>query len=93
MEQHPDPLTTRRKRLRYRCTHCGMKEMDLILGGFTAAHLDVLSEHEVAEFEALVQIPDDLLYLWFSGREPVPPEQATGIYWRIAEHAARGVAS
>ncbi|MFO1187705.1 MAG: succinate dehydrogenase assembly factor 2 [Alphaproteobacteria bacterium] len=93
MEQDLESLTVRRKRLRYRCTHCGMKEMDLILGGFASAHLDALLEAEIAEFEVLVEVPDDLLFLWFSGRETVPERYAGGIYRRIAAHAARGGAA
>lgn len=90
MEQDLEALTNRRKRLRYRCTHCGMKEMDLILGGFIEAHLGDLSERELGELEALVEVPDDLLYLWFSGREAVPAIYATGVFQRIAGGARRG---
>lgn len=86
MEQDLEALTNRRKRLRYRCTHCGMKEIDLILGGFVEAHLSDLSEGELGELEALVEVPNDLLYLWFSGREAVPSEHATGVFERIAGH-------
>jgi len=90
MEQDLEALSNRRKRLRYRCTHRGMKEMDLILGGFVEAHLDDLSEGEIGELEALVEIPDDLLYLWFSGRAVVPATHAGSVFQRIAGHAQRG---
>lgn len=93
MDRDAESLTIKRKRLRYRCTHCGMKEMDLILGGFAGEALETLAAREIGEFEALLRVPDDLLYLWLSGREPVPAEHAGGIYRRIAEYAARGRAS
>lgn len=89
MEQDLEALTNRRKRLRYRCTHRGMKEVDLILGGFIEAHLAGLTEAELDELEALVEVPDDLLYLWLSGREAVPVRHAASVFQRIAGFARR----
>jgi antitoxin CptB len=66
-------LDHRRKRLRYRCWHRGMREMDLLLGGFADRHLDGLSAEQLDRFEALLELPDPELYGWILGREPVPP--------------------
>jgi antitoxin CptB len=90
-EQDLESLTNRRKRLRYRCTHCGMKEMDLILGAFADAHLESMGADELEQFEALVTVPDDLLYLWLSGREPVSSDHNTAPYRRLLALAQGGL--
>jgi len=62
----------RRKRLRYRSWHRGTKEMDLLLGGFADRYLAEFSPAQLDRFEALLQNSDPDIYLWISGREPIP---------------------
>ena len=64
----------RRRRLRFRAWHRGMKEMDLILGTFADRNLADMSDEELAAFEQLVEIPDGDLLSWISGGGgPVAP--------------------
>ena len=59
-EASPDPsLDLIRRRIRLRAWRRGMREMDLILGGFADARLDTLDGAELAQFEALLDAPDD----------------------------------
>ena len=62
----------RRKRLRYRCSHRGTRELDLILARFAEAHLARLTADQLDRFEALLANPDPDIYGWISGGEPVP---------------------
>jgi antitoxin CptB len=78
----------RRKRLLYQCNHRGMKEMDIILGGFAARALDRLADAELDALEALLALPDDLLYRWIAGREPTPSAHDSGILRTIVTEAA-----
>lgn len=48
----------------------GMLELDLILNPFLEKQLDQLSDTQVAQFEALLQQPDPVLYSWLMGHEP-----------------------
>lgn len=73
----------RRKQLRYRAWHRGTKEMDLILGHFADTHLDSLDEKELSDFEALIGLPDQKVYQWIIGREPVPSFYDTGVMKRL----------
>lgn len=73
----------RRKRLYYQSCHRGMKEMDLILGGFAAAHIDALDAGELDALERLLALPDDKLYVWFSGREAAPADIDNALFRRI----------
>lgn len=68
---------TRRKRLLWRASHRGMREMDLLLGGFARVHIESLSETGLDELETIIGLPDQELMSWIMGETPVPPPQAT----------------
>ena len=68
---------TRRKRLLWRASHRGTREMDLLLGGFVRARLDQFSAAELDELEIIIALPDPELMGWIMGEIPVPPPQAT----------------
>lgn len=58
-----DPLTaTRRKRLIFRSWHRGIREMDLIMGRFADTHVQGMSVAELDTLEAVLEIPDQVLY-------------------------------
>lgn len=64
---------SRAPRLRYRAWRRGMRECDLVLGGFADARLATMSPVELDAFEALMEAPDDQLWAWIVGSaEPDP---------------------
>lgn len=69
----------RRKRLRYRSWHRGMKEVDLILGRFADANLDTLSDDQLDQFERILDQSDPELYAWVSGRQPLPTKHSDNV--------------
>lgn len=62
-------LPTRRKRIRYRAWHRGTKELDLLIGNFADAHLGDLNAAQLDRFEALLELPEPLLYSWLVGSD------------------------
>jgi antitoxin CptB len=82
MTSTPD-ITLRRKRLLWRATHRGIKEMDLILGGFVAANLEGLSADDIADLERIMDIPDQDMLTWATKQAPIPPEHASPLLGRI----------
>jgi antitoxin CptB len=76
-------LDPRRKRVLFRAWHRGMKEMDLIFGRFADREIATLSEDELGALEALMEEPDDAVYLWVVGRTPVPEALDTPLFGRI----------
>ena len=50
-----ETLDVRRKRLKFRAWHRGIKEMDLIMGTFADTHVATLSETEIDQFEAEIR--------------------------------------
>jgi len=65
---------TRLKRLRMRSIRRGIKEMDLILGGFAANALAGLPDAGLDLYDRLLTENDHDLYGWVSGQAPTPPE-------------------
>ena len=69
-----EDLTKRRKRLSYRCWHRGTKELDLLVGGFADRYLASFDGEQLDDLEALLQVPEPLLYAWLTGAA-TPPEE------------------
>lgn len=66
-------MNPRKKRILYQCTHCGMKENDVLLGGFVTEMVESLTDDEISQLEALVTVPDNDLLNWILGK--VTPEK------------------
>jgi antitoxin CptB len=72
-----DQLSHIRKRLAWRASRRGIKEMDIVVGGFADARLASMSPHELINFEAMLDIPDQFLLSWLTGQEDVPQNMQT----------------
>lgn len=80
------------KRLRMRSWRRGMKEMDLILGGFADDRLAAKDAVWIDGYEALLDENDQDLYLWVTSRigggVPAGPVHLAAYLDEIAGHAA-----
>lgn len=74
----------RLKRLKIRAWRRGIKEMDLILGGWSDSYLADLPDAEVIKFDALLLENDNDLYQWVTKQTPAP-EKFQDLIDRIAE--------
>ena len=72
MQTAIDPLETHRKRLAWRASRRGIREMDLLVGGFAALHLPTMSAAELQHFESILDIPDQDLLAWVTQQAVVP---------------------
>ncbi len=86
-EPEPASLDVRRRRLLYRATHRGTYENDILLGGFVQRHIRSVSDSELAALEALLEVPDNELADWLTGRLPIPPEAETPMLLRVRDEA------
>jgi antitoxin CptB len=82
-----ETLDIRRRKARFRSWHRGMREADLIMGGFADAHIESLDEADLGLYEALLDVPDADLIRWVTGELPVPAAEDTPLFRRIAAHA------
>jgi len=66
-------LETRRKRLRYRTSHTGTRETDILLGGFVSKYGDALDAAQATALEDLLDGANDPQILdWITGRQALP---------------------
>ena len=79
----------RRKKLKFQAWHRGFKEIDLILGPFADERLGQMSDDELDEFEALLNVPDHDLYDWICQRSSPPDRLRTKVYEQIFDFSRR----
>jgi antitoxin CptB len=76
-------LDPRRRKLKFRLWHRGIREMDLVLGGFADAELAGLNDAGLAEVEGWLDIPDQQMFAWVNGSETPPPEVDTVLFHKL----------
>ncbi len=59
-----DQLDARRRRVGFRASHRGTKEMDWLLGRYADAKLAAMTDGDLDLFEKLIQLPDPDLQAW-----------------------------
>ena len=77
---------TRRKRLLWRANHRGIKEMDLILGGYVTCNIETFSGSDLRELEIIMDFPDQVMLAWATRQETVPAGQASPLLLKILGH-------
>jgi len=80
-------MDAQRRRLLFRAMHRGTKEADFVIGGFAQRFLSDLSDADLIAFEALLDVDDNALMLWCTGRAPTEPPHDAGLVDRIRRHA------
>jgi antitoxin CptB len=82
-ERTSEGLDPRRRRLLYRAWHCGVREMDLIVGRFADAAIDRFDTAQLDEFERLIDVPGHELYAWVTDQVEVPADYDTAVLRRL----------
>ena len=77
-------LTSRQRRALFRAWHRGTREMDLLLGRFADARVDSLTDEQMDQFEALMDVSDRELYAWLTGSAPVAPDHDNSVLRALA---------
>lgn len=80
---------TRIKKLQYRANHRGIKEMDIVIGGFANECLADLSDAEIDDFEVLMSEHDRDLIIWVTGEEEFPHADLMPMFKRVCAHATK----
>ena len=79
----------RRKRLLFRAQRRGFKEVDLIFGQYAEKNLAILDEAGLDQFEALLTAPDQEVYAWLRGAEPVPAAYDNAVFAGLKSYCGR----
>jgi antitoxin CptB len=56
-----------KKKIIYRSSYRGTKEMDKLLGSFTKKYIEILSLNDLKDLEKLLDIDDTNLYNYYNG--------------------------
>ena len=78
-------LDPRRRRVLFRCWHRGMREMDLIMGGFADGEIANLTDAEMDDLEVLMDAPDPDIFKWLTGAADLPAEFDTPVFRRMKQ--------
>ena len=54
-----------KKKIIFRSTHRGSKEMDLLIGNFVKKNINYFNNSELNDLNKLLQINDDILKKWY----------------------------
>ena len=76
-------LDARRRRALVRSWRRGIRETDLILGGFADASIESLTDAELFDYEALLEAQDADILSWFTGAGAVPEAFDTPVFRKI----------
>ena len=82
-------LSERRRKLLFRSWHRGIREMDLIMGGFADASIAAMTDGELDELERLLDVPDQEIYSWITGEGAVPAQFDSALFKRMREFSNR----
>ncbi|MFV0281792.1 MAG: succinate dehydrogenase assembly factor 2 [Rhodoblastus sp.] len=86
-----EDLDTRRRAIKVRACRRGMREMDILLGGFVEARLASLAPDEIAALEQLLDVEDQKAFSWISGSAaPEPPHDTPLLRQIILFHSHNG---
>ena len=88
-ERTSEGLDPRRRRLLYRAWHCGVREMDLIVGRFADAAIDTFDDAQLDEFERLIDVPGHDLYAWVTGTSEAPANYDSAVLRRLRDFHMR----
>jgi antitoxin CptB len=80
MHSSLDPF---RKKLLWRATHRGIKEMDIVVGGFAETHLASMNQSEIKTFQDILEIADQDLLGWMTRQSDIPADQDSQLLRRM----------
>ena len=58
-----------KKKIIFRSSHRGNKEMDLLLGNFVRKFINTFNTKELVELDFLLRIDDEILYKWYFNKK------------------------
>jgi len=64
-------LENLKKKILYRASYRGTKEMDILLTSFVKKHINSLCEEELNELEIFLNFEDEIIYKFYQNNESV----------------------
>ncbi len=67
-------LRTLQKKLQFKSSHRGSKEMDILLGSFVEKYIKLFNEGELQMLEAILELDDNEIYRYALDKVTIPIE-------------------
>ena len=83
-------LDPRRRQLLFRSWHRGIREMDIVYGQFADAQIASLSDADLDAYAQLLELPDQQVFEWVTGAQPLPADYDTPVFRRLLEFYGDG---
>ena len=64
-----DKLETFKKKLLYRASYRGTKEMDILLSSFVKKHINVFNDDQLKSLEKFLNYEDEIIYNFYNYNE------------------------
>ena len=79
-------LDPRRRRILVRAWRRGIREMDLVIGGFADAEIASLDDTELDQLELLMAEEDADIFRWVTGEAETPERLRTAMFDRMRSY-------
>ena len=73
-------LETYKKKIIYKASHRGSKEMDILLGNFINKYVELFNKNELQQFDLILDSDDDDIYQWILGKSDIPNEYQNRVF-------------
>ena len=73
-------LETYKKKIIYKASHRGSKEMDILLGNFINKYIELFYKIELHLFDLILDNDDDVIYLWILGKNDIPNKYQNRVF-------------
>tara|TARA_Y100000768_G_C23773742_1_gene584572 strand:- start:430 stop:687 length:258 start_codon:yes stop_codon:yes gene_type:complete len=73
-------LETYKKKIIFKASHRGSKEMDILLGNFIKKYIELFNENELGLFNDILECDDDDIYQWIIGKKEIPNQYSNRVF-------------
>ena len=80
-------LETYKKKIIYKASHRGSKEMDILLGNFINKYVELFNKKELHLFDLILDNDDDDIYQWILGKNDIPNKYKNRVFSLLINNA------
>ena len=73
-------LEVYKKKIIYKASHRGSKEMDILLGNFINKYVELFNKNELQQFDLILDNDDDDIYRWILSKNDIPNKYQNRVF-------------
>lgn len=79
-------LEVYKKKIIYKASHRGSKEMDILLGNFINKYVELFNKNELQQFDLILDNDDDDIYQWILGKTDIPNKYQNRVFFLLSNN-------